>query len=486
MNRGQEILIMTVSITDDKKDQIIVRENDNPEDLASNFIARYNLNPKLTSLLTEEILSNLSNLNLPFSHNPSSSKFHPTSINKSSTLSSMPKEYPHPDIYTQESYENNGQKLYAKGLRQNLQSENHKQALKIRLEQEQNKELTFQPKINPVSNILASRKIDRSIDSIRRKESEMAQFHVERQVKELSECTFTPKINLSSSKMIEYKQKPSSKRFEELYEDSLIRKHKQEYLRKHVEYSFKPEILSTKNVSSSGERLFCKKPFDELEYYRQSELKDPETGQEFFAPQINKGIYNRIREVPIGEHLYRQKKEPAQSCGVFNTEPSLESNRRSEQLLNRAKRMRYYEIFQQFNPDEQGMIHYENIEPRHIEPSVLKLMGQMLDVWGEEKEPLDFETFAGSLDNLLKILSPDERIVFLIYKRNKEDTQRESVKTSSFLAETDGVYSRQLEKKLTSQARIELEREKRYRSELDGCTFHPQTTPYKTFGKRNK
>ncbi|OMJ70291.1 hypothetical protein SteCoe_31756 [Stentor coeruleus] len=464
MNRGQEILVMTVNITENRKDQIIVHEYDDPEELAKNFIMSYNLNPKLVTLLTDEIINNLSDLATP--------------------STSLPQEYHQSDSYDYFSKKNYGQKLYEKGLRKLEQNENQKQALKIRIEQEKDKELTFQPKINPVSNMLAQRMGNRSTDSIRKKESAIARVHVDRKAEELSACTFAPKINPNSAKMLEYKQRPGSKRFQDLYEDSIIRKQKQEFLQKQAEFSFKPEILSNHNVSSNGERLYSKKPLDELENSFDSELKDPNTGQELFVPKINKGKYSRTRELPIGEHLYSQRRDGTENGEVLNAGPSLEAKKRSEELLKRSKRNRYYEIFQQMNPDDQGLIHYETVDSRYIEPLVYKLMGQMLDVWSEEMEPLDFETFSESLDNLLKILSPDERNAFLIYKRNKEDSQQSSIKKSCSITDMDGVYSRQIEKKLSNQARLELEREKKQRSELDGCTFHPQTTPYRTFGRR--
>ena len=49
MNRGQEILIMNVDISEGKKDKIIVHEFDYPELLAKEFVARYKLNPKIIS-----------------------------------------------------------------------------------------------------------------------------------------------------------------------------------------------------------------------------------------------------------------------------------------------------------------------------------------------------------------------------------------------------------------------------------------------------
>ena len=457
MNRGQEILIMNVDISEGKKDKIIVHEFDSPELLAKEFVARYKLNPKIVEPLTREIYNNISD------------------------IVKQPVQYISTESCEPINPENYGEKLYVKGIRNLEKNENMKQALKIRLEQEQGKELTFKPKINPVSNILAQRMINRSQDSIRRKESIIAKCNNEKQVEQQSACTFAPKINPNSTKILENKKRDGSDRFKELYEEAFSRKLRQENLLKKNEFSFKPEILNNYNTGSSGDRLFYRKSQEDS--HKTEDLRDPVTGRDYFVPQINKSS-SRNRELPIGEHLYSmQRKNPEPSISVFSN-PNLEAREKTEKLMKRAKERRYKEIFDQLNPDEKGVICYDRIEEKFVEPLSYKLMLPLLDELREGNETLTFENFADSMDNLLKILSPDERDVFLIYKRFKEDSIQSSIKKSCSISEITGVYNRQIEKKMNCQARLELEREKKHRNELEGCTFHPQTTPYRIYNPR--
>jgi hypothetical protein len=468
MSRGQEILVMTVNISETKKDKIIVHEFDKPELLAKDFIFKYNLNPSLVEPLTSEIIFNISDL-CPVQSLPKSS---PTFLPSRSESS---------DLVLSGNY---GERLYSKGLKKIERTEHSKLLLKTRIDEESSKELTFKPKINPVSDLIAQRMANRSQDSVRRKESAIARFQSEKTEEEKSACTFAPKINPNSSKILQSKQRSGGNRFEELYEDSYARKVKQLHLQKQVEYSFRPEILPCSGVSSSGDRLFYKKPLDDSKTSH-SELYDPETGQEFFVPKINEGKYQRYRELPIGEHLYRQQRPKNDLQESIITNPTFEAKTRTEHLIKIAKKRRFREVFEQLNPDDQDIISYRRINPKFVEPLVLRLMQPLLDELREEEETLDFEQFSNSMDNLLKILAPDERDVFLISRKNREDlSQTSHGKKSVSAVEGSAVYMRQVEKKLGVQARLELEREKKVRNELNGCTFHPQTTPYSRGIKR--
>jgi hypothetical protein len=468
MSRGQEILVMTVNITETRKDKIIVHEFDQPELLAKDFVYKYNLNPKLVDVLASEIIFNINDLR-PVPALPKSS---PIEFHGKSELSEG------------QNVGNYGEKLYMKGLKRIERTEHAKLVLKNQIHEENDKELTFKPKINPVSELIAQRMANRSQDSVRRKESAIAKFQLEKNAEELDACTFAPKINPNSSKILQNKYRSGSSRFVELYEDSYVRKVKQEHLEKQVEFPFRPEILQRHNVSSSGDRLYCKKQMDESKASA-SDLFDPETGQEFFVPKINQTNYTRYRDLPIGEHLYRQKKSQTDLPECLTSNPTFEAKNRTERLIKLSKNRRFREIFDQLNPDEHDIISYKRINAKFVEPLAYKLMQPLLDELKEEEETLDFEQYSNSMDNLLKILAPDERDVFLISKRNKEDLSQTSVGKKSITAtEATGVYNRQIEKRLGNQARLELEREKKVRNELHGCTFHPQTTPYSRSMKR--
>ena len=170
MNRGQEILIMSVDISDTKKDKIIVHEYDSPEILARDFIQKYNLNPQIIDGLAKEIYYNISDL-LKAPQNIYSQPAYQENILSQFKLS---------DSSEGNNSENYGEKLYFKGLKKLEKNQNMKQALKMRIEQEENRELTFKPKINPVSNVIAQRMANRSQDSIRKKESIIAKCQTEK------------------------------------------------------------------------------------------------------------------------------------------------------------------------------------------------------------------------------------------------------------------------------------------------------------------
>ena len=476
MNRGQEILILNVDVSDNKKDKIIVHEYDVPEKLATEFVKKHNLNSNIIDVLAKEIYRNISDLLKPHQN-----------INLQTTYSST--IYPQCKFSNSKatsSTENYGEKLYSKGLKKIEQNTNMKQVLKMQIEQEENQELTFKPKINPISNIIAQRNTNRSQDSIKKKENTIAKYQIEKRVEEQIACSFTPRINSSSNKILQNTKKIISNRFNHLYEEANIRRQKQEKLNRENEFSFKPELCNNYRINSSAERLYVKKSCDDLNNSNKNrELKDPITGQDFFIPIINKGIYYRNREIPIGDHLYSMEKKNIESSYDYSRNPNLQARKKTEELVQKSKVNRYSEIFQQLNPNDEGLISYERINQKYVEPIAYKLLQPLLDELKSGNETLDFEQFYYSMDNLLKILSQDEKKVFTLYKRSKEGLFLSSrLKKSVSVSEIGGVYKRQVEKKLNCQAKLDLEREKRHRSELDGCTFHPQTTPYRIFHPR--
>lgn len=62
-DRGYEILNFTVDIGGGKKDRIIVHENDDPPEVARDFVIKHNLSAKLESALSKNIYELLRDIN---------------------------------------------------------------------------------------------------------------------------------------------------------------------------------------------------------------------------------------------------------------------------------------------------------------------------------------------------------------------------------------------------------------------------------------
>lgn len=61
-NRGKEILVIKVEVSDDQQDEIVVHENDEPADLAKNFCRKYGLEDRMWVALSETIEQHIDQL----------------------------------------------------------------------------------------------------------------------------------------------------------------------------------------------------------------------------------------------------------------------------------------------------------------------------------------------------------------------------------------------------------------------------------------
>ena len=453
--KGNEILNITVDIGSGRQDRVIVHEFDDPNVLAREFALRHNLNQKLEMALTIKISDLLKDL--AKDQTILSNSFSSRSEIENSTCS------------------NYGEKMYLKGLKHKEQIEVNKQLLKMKIEKEISETTSFKPIINEKSRKIAKNSHTRSNVDVR----------LQTPQEDITEYTFTPKINEKSIKIVGNK----ANRINELYEEAKERKNRIENMNKEArenEFPFRPDIKSTgkhSNPEETVERLVNSKSnyYQSIEELRKKleVTKDPETGQEFFKPNIGKTSQSQQNRENVWEFLYKFPKKPLETPTEYPYTPvKLESKARTEKILEDIKKERYSEIFQQLNPDETGQIFFNNIDMRNLDPIVLNLISPLLIELEQLGQPLSLKEFSDSMDNLIKILTPAEKSNLLIKYKKKNEESENSIKKSCSSNDVAKLYERHLERKNATSAKLDIEREKKKRLELEGCTFHPKTTKY--------
>ena len=452
--RGNEILNITVDIGNGKHDRVVVHEFDDPCILAKDFSAKHRLTQKIEVALTRNISELLKDIAKD-------------QVLMSSTFSSRP------EVDTS-SCSNAGEKLYLKGLKHKEQVEANKQMLKMRIEREISETTSFKPVINKKSRELAKNVHSRS------------DFRLATPQIEAEECTFTPKINEKSMKMVA----TSSNRVLELYEDAEQRRKRLHGLNidaRKYEFPFKPSVKPN-GRPSDPEELVQRLLTSKSNYYQHlEELKkkqeistDPETGQELFKPYIGKSSQYLEHRENVWESLYQCPKKPSEPPEEYPYAPvNLDSKARSDKLLLKIKIDRFSDVFQQLNPDVNGNIFFKNIDVSAVDPVILKIIRPLLAELEELDQPLNFEEFVESMDNLLRTLNTTEKDVFFTKPRKiKTEESESSIKRYGSAAEIGKLYQRHVEKKNETSAKMDIEREKKKILELEGCTFHPKTTKY--------
>lgn len=460
--KGFEVLCITVDIGGGKLDKISVYENDEAGAVAREFAVKHGLSQKLEQALGKNILELLKDINKE-------------QLSMSSSFSAR----------TDQSLmecKNYGEKMYAKGIRHKEQIEANKQLLKMQIEKSISETTSFHPTLNETSKRLARNSQYRSTTDIR----PYTQTYRE------PEYPFAPKLNENSQKLI----KPSKNRINELYEEA---KHKKQRIESNLEHAKKNEFPfkpSTNNRFSRSdpqeliERLTNSKSgylksIEELKE-KYEVKKDPETGQEFFKPIIGKN-YNYSRNCEnVWETLYKHAPKNNRSVVEYPHAPIvMESKARSEKIILKVKIDRYSEVFQMLNPDMNGNIVFKNINMNDVDPVILRIIMPLLNELEELNQPLNFEEFVDSMENLFKYLSQSEKDVFLIKPKKKPEEPEVTVKKTLNLNTFNNLYSRQVERKNNRSAKLEIEREKLKLLELEGCTFKPQTKkfPSRIFNK---
>jgi hypothetical protein len=453
--RGYEVLNITVDIGGGRQDRIIVYDSDEPSLVAREFAQRHNLNQKLELALSKNICDLLKDINKE-------------QLLLSSSFSSKADQ-------SMTDCKNYGEKLYAKGLRHKEQVEANKQLLKMQLEKEVAEKTSFQPVLNDKSRKLAKYAQTRSNHD----------FRAHSQTYKEPEYTFAPKINEKSAKIAA----TSNNRIQELYDEAKVKKQRIDEMYQHAkktEFPFRPntgrkgettdlqEVVERLSNSKAGYQKYIEELRAKYEVTR-----DPETGQEFFKPMIGRNYrYDRTIE-NIWDSLYKQTPRAMDNPVSYPYAPvHLESKARSDKIILKVKIDRFSEVFNQLNPDASGLITYKNINVHDIDPGILKIITPLLKELEELDQPLNFEEFVDSMENLFKYLSQAERDVFLTKPKKKIEESEVSMKKSVSTCDFNRIYHKQVEQKNTCKAKLEIEREKLKLLELEGCTFRPQTTKF--------
>lgn len=283
-----EILIMSVDLGDGRTGQITVHENDDPEELAVEFCVKFGLSEELVLPLTEQIEENVAELvetapqTQKRGEQASQRVQRPVEakpvINDSSRdrqkdmrsvferLQSKPlpsKPAPVSEVTSAPSskrymgFSNPGEKLYFKGVKMKEDVRKHCQEMLKVKGSEENKELTFTPKLNDNSVLLTKRSRSvlkhRSPEDLllvrgRISQENKEKIRGEQLAQEHSQCTFAPAINPVSERIASSVRRSSSvRRFTELHEDARKRKERQGLIADSflaVNCPFQPQLIA--------------------------------------------------------------------------------------------------------------------------------------------------------------------------------------------------------------------------------------------------
>jgi hypothetical protein len=453
--RNPEIMMMTVDLGNGMQDVIRVRELDDLLELAKRFSLKHHLDEKLTkslhSLLRENFAKvkrkamdlDLSKWNKLFSSQPIRKDLSPpqgmlasgsSSRGLNSAISKSPSSQ---SIMKSTGMSNYGEYLYARGLlfkERNWKTNMAKKKLKM---VQSEKDLTFKPSINKISEILSQRhdhKIEEMLlmEGLRlreKRESERSKAMIE----EMTKCTFAPKIN-GRSAQIDSERHTSRPRHMDLYEDAKRRNTRQEMLTEacfESEFTFTPNLSLTQrpglrmpSVELAVRLIQSKQEFEQaLAKVRneiQNDLFDYEKGQPFFTPKTGRPpVFDRnAQKLPVGHYLYSinetkqsklKQKEMLEDISRKVLSECTKSNPYSQKLYDRYRLKIYIKLFNELDSDGDGCISANRISFDSINLDTLDIITPLLIEMEEKGETVRLPEFVQRVENLFSKLSIEER-----------------------------------------------------------------------------
>lgn len=146
---------------------------------------------------------------------------------------------------------------------------------------------------------------------------------------------------------------------------------------------------------------------------------------------------------------------------------------------------RYQDIFHSLNPDSSGRISADKVILDKLPKDLFNVLRPFLEEFDEIEEPLNFKQFVEAMDNLLDILNPLDRGIFLKQKKEKDRSNAPEhdfmpgIKRQKKSEISKDIYSRYMHKTQEKELKLTNARINNIIQETKECTFKPQIRYYK-------
>jgi hypothetical protein len=207
---------------------------------------------------------------------------------------------------------------------------------------------------------------------------------------------------------------------------------------------------------------------------------EEKTFEKFFTPKI---IKNRPKSLKTPE-----KKKPNFDFIKNNwkkilkiPDPNEKKCTKSSLIIDLKKKKRLKEIFDILNPINKK-ISLKFIDFARVPRDLLKIICPLLEELAEVDEGLEFPDFVTAMENLMKMISIDEKSVILDTKKKclgnifepsfKPSLSCSSIKVRGNLLERSRSFVVEKERK------IEEKQKEKLRADLSSCTFSPKTSRF--------
>lgn len=340
---------------------------------------------------------------------------------------------------------NYGERLYHKGLKLQEKKEQKLAQLKSKIEEENRKNNTFRPKINRISYNALSK---RYTNKLTYNDEDNIVYYKEYKAQKLSELkqkhakdeaySFAPSLNKRSLTMEKLRQKPSTPRYEQLYQNYRKQKLNIEDLTNQIydkKVLFKPKVNNYQcpytNITFEERQNYYLSKSQEKARALKEQMETPsdaQTGQRLFHPEINE--YERPENFNIFTNLYNEslkyKNKKLELTNQFINQEKMNSsashvNMESVELFEVKKERAFRKIFQKLDKDKDELITKFNIEVKALPPKIQEILAPIVDELKEENETLTENEFVTACYQLYETLTYPEKTEIINYGKNESD-----------------------------------------------------------------
>jgi hypothetical protein len=161
----------------------------------------------------------------------------------------------------------------------------------------------------------------------------------------------------------------------------------------------------------------------------------------------------------------------------------------SSRILRKKRRVRYVQLFEELNPDENREVSAGRVDVEALDKDVLLIIAPLLEELESLGVTLSYNEFEEAMDALIKTLNPVQKAKLLGYA--KKDTPGGQLFSSykpqintyqgsaRFRQRTQTpFYQRIMQQKQKIEEKLEAEKQLKIERELQECSFQPKTIPY--------
>ena len=421
---SSKILVINIDISESIKGMITVHENDDPDQLSEEFLARYKLDASMKNPLVSVIESYQSRFKQRKASEHKKTLSQDSDVqgsNQSTAKRLLQYSHKYSGSYTKSSSVpriNYGHLLYQKGIKMKesirTSSEQHAKDNENKI----TRELTFKPKISTnssqiVKNLNKKKREDKS-------KGQIQQLKLKSEAEKMKECYFIPMIRDTNSKGIEKhvsKESSSKNIFDSLYDDAKERRKSQSTL---IRKPSPVVIKDERKADDVVERLTSSRvKLDERVERMRKEIEanyDTVTGQKFFTPVTGRKPLSTRGEGPVWDELYRLKgnkeKQSSDNDLSFNVnfKKPLPSCEVSNKLFVQFRQRKFERIFNKLDSDKDGKISNKKINLGLCSGNLLKILNPLFDELQRCNVEMGIEEFVQKLDVIYASLSTQEKM----------------------------------------------------------------------------